>query len=49
LQKNNINFKLFYESDRDNELTSIATEPISGEKRSIFKKFNCLKGEKNDI
>lgn len=32
----------FYEEDRDNELTAFATEPISEQQRSLFRRFNCL-------
>ena len=43
LQAYNIQFKAFQEPDRNNEYTSIATEPICGNKRKIFKRYQCLK------
>lgn len=38
-----IKFVSFYEPDRDNELTSIATEPIFEDRRRFFKKFQLIK------
>jgi hypothetical protein len=32
----------FIEPDRGNELTSFATEPISSERRHLFRRYNCL-------
>lgn len=31
-----IPFKLFYEPDRDNELTALATAPLTGDSRKLF-------------
>jgi len=45
LLSNNISFASFYESDLDNQLTAIATEPICGEIRKVFKNFQLLKGD----
>lgn len=39
---NNINFSLFRESDMNNEITSIATEVIYGEKRELLKRYSLL-------
>jgi hypothetical protein len=39
-----IQYKYFIEPDRDNELTSIVTEPICGDLRKHFRKFQLLKG-----
>ena len=48
LEEAGIKYRAFYEPDIDNEITAIATEPISGEQRSLFDKAQCLKlGEKN--
>lgn len=33
----------FYEPDRDNELTAIATVPLRGDDRKFFKRFQCLR------
>lgn len=35
----------FREPDRDNELTSICSEPIYGVDRKLFSKFQLFKGE----
>ena len=40
---NNINFSIFREPDINNEITAIATEPLSGEKRTIFRRYQLLK------
>ena len=32
----------FYEPDRNNELTAFATQPVTQEYRSFFKRYNCL-------
>jgi len=38
-----IKYKPFYEVDIGNQITAIATEPIYGEDRRHFKKYNLLK------
>ncbi len=38
-----VKFVSFHEPDRDNELTSIATEPIFENRRRLFKKFQLIK------
>lgn len=38
-----IKFASFYEPDRGNELTALATAPIAGEDRRFFRRFNLLK------
>lgn len=38
-----VKFVSFHEPDRDNELTSIATEPIFEDRRRFFKKFQLIK------
>lgn len=45
LENNGIEFIEFREPDRDNELTSICSEPIYGDDRKIFSKFQLFKGE----
>jgi hypothetical protein len=37
-----ITFKVFREPDRNNELTAIATAPLSGATRKLFKRYQCL-------
>lgn len=37
-----IAYRAFYEPDRGNELTAIGTEPVSGERRQVFKRYRCL-------
>jgi len=39
MSENSIKFRMFYETDIS-EHTAIASEPISGEDRKIFRKFN---------
>lgn len=39
---NDINFSLFRESDMNNEITSIATEVIYGNKRELLKRYSLL-------
>lgn len=43
LDANKICFTFFRESDRNNEITALATEPIFGKKRKLFKKYKLLK------
>lgn len=43
IQSRNINLVEFREPDIGNQLTAIATEPISQEKRRIFSKYPLLK------
>jgi len=42
LRRFGIAHRAFHEPDRGNELTAIGTEPISGERRRIFKRYRCL-------
>ena len=37
-----IRYRIFVEPDRDNEATAIATEPIFGEQRRLFRNYRCL-------
>lgn len=41
---NNINFSLFREPDMNNEITSIATEPIFSEKRKVLERYQLYHG-----
>jgi len=43
LVENNIQYVGFQEPDRDDELTAVATQPITGSDRDIFKKYQLLK------
>jgi len=45
LTNNGIQFMEFREPDRNNELTAICSEPIYGDDRKIFSKFQLFKGE----
>ena len=42
LEDNSIRYRGFIEPDRNNELTSIATEPVFGKQRQFFKRYRCL-------
>jgi hypothetical protein len=43
LDKAEIRYRVFYEADIGDEPTALATEPIYGDDRRHFKRFNCLK------
>jgi hypothetical protein len=43
LDSHNIKFYAWYEPDLNNELTALAAEPLSGERRRCMRKFQCLK------
>ena len=42
LRRLGIAYRAFHEPDRGSELTALGTEPISGERRRIFKRYRCL-------
>jgi hypothetical protein len=42
LRRLHIDFCPFHEPDRDNELTAVATAPISGADRRHFKRYRCV-------
>jgi len=46
LEYKGIDFAIFREPDMDNEMTAIATIPINGNDRKIFKGFKLLGKEK---
>lgn len=41
--KGKVEYKAFKESDMDNQYTALATEPIYGEKRKLFSRFQLIK------
>ncbi len=43
LNQTNIKYKVFIEPDIGDEITALATEPLSGEERRFFKKYQLLK------
>lgn len=45
LEAAGIRFRSFIEPDIGNQLTAIATEPISGERRKFFKNYQLLQCE----
>jgi hypothetical protein len=45
LESNDVRFASFREDDLGDQLTAIATEPMFGMKRQIFRKFQCLKAK----
>jgi hypothetical protein len=48
LETAGIRYKLFTESDRNDEATAIATEPVYEDQRHIFKNYQCLK-ERSEV
>lgn len=42
LDEAGIRYRIFTEPDRNNEATAIATEPVFGEKRHLFRTYRCL-------
>jgi hypothetical protein len=42
LELDGVRFAPFYEPDRDNELTAIATEPIADSAKRHFRRYNLL-------
>ena len=42
LERAGIRFALFREPDRDNEATSLATEPLRAERRAVLARYPCL-------
>ncbi len=49
LSNNGIKCKGFYEEFYNNSLTAIATEMISGKKRSLMRQFELLKFEETNV
>ena len=47
LEEKGIDFRPFYDSDDGNGMTALATAPIIGEPRLLFKKYMLLKLEKS--
>lgn len=43
-----IKFRLFIEPDRNDEATALATEPVFGEQRAHFRRYQCLTGGNNE-
>lgn len=43
LQEENICFKIFRESDMENQITALATEPLLGDRRNSLRKYQLLK------
>jgi len=39
-----IRYSLFIEPDMNNEVTALASEPVSGNNRLVFKNYQLLKG-----
>ena len=42
LDKAGIRYRIFTEPDRNDEATAIATEPVFGEQRHLFRTYRCL-------
>lgn len=37
-----VNYKIFREPDRNNEITALATEPVYGDVRKLFSRFQLI-------
>lgn len=48
LKEANIRFCAFEEPDRDNETTAVITEPVFGEQRRMFRRFNCFGSQERE-
>lgn len=54
LDQAGVRYRIFIEPDRNGEATALATEPIFGERRRLFRNYRCLGNtapqsyEKND-
>jgi len=44
LDRIGIAFRSFFETDLDGQLTALATEPVRGHRRSLLRKYRCLRG-----
>jgi len=42
LFRSNIRFTLFREPDRHNQVTALATEPVTGNRRRLLDRYRCL-------
>lgn len=42
LDQAGVRYRIFIEPDRNDEATAIATEPITGERRRLFRNYRCL-------
>ena len=42
LDKAGVQYRIFTEPDRNGEATALATEPIFGEQRHLFRSYRCL-------
>ena len=49
LDEEGIFYSAFHEPDKNNELTAICCEPVSGIRRKIFKKLQLFKVHSNDV
>jgi len=47
LDQSGIRYKIFFESDRNDEATAMATEVVHGEARRLFKNYQLLKEKEN--
>jgi hypothetical protein len=45
LQRHGVRFRAFFEPDRGNELTAVATEPVFGQTRRLFRNLRLLTPE----
>ena len=44
IEQSGIKYKEFLEPDIGNQLTAVATEPVCGDQRKVFKKFKLMGG-----
>ena len=48
LENAGIQFQCFFDSDWNDQLMSIATLPVRGDRRTVFRRYHCLRKEPED-
>jgi hypothetical protein len=48
LTRSGIRYRAFYEPDLDDQLTAVATEPVFGSQRRVFRNYPLLTGKSGE-